>query len=63
MDKNLSYGTAGCFAGTILAFIAIMYNPNPVLVVILPMWGMIMGVSISRVVKSSNKTKKSRKKK
>ena len=63
MDKNISYGAAGCFAGTLLAFIAIVYNPSPVLVVILPMWGMVMGVSIARVMKTSKKTKKSRKKK
>ena len=55
MDKNLLFGAGGCFVGTILALFLIKYNPKPILLVILPMWGLVLGASISRTVPEKKK--------
>ena len=55
MQRNLSFGAIGTFAATILAILLIRYKPNPVLLIILPMWGLVIGVAVARVVSSKKK--------
>lgn len=62
MEKSLVYGSLGCFVGTLISLFVIRFNPQPVLLVLLPMWGLVMGVSISRVVSSKEKEEKKSKK-
>ena len=50
MDRNVIYGAVGCFVGTILSMYIIKYNPHTFLLIVLPMWGLVMGISIARTV-------------
>jgi len=51
--ENVWFGAIGCFIGTILAIFIFpfWYITNPFFVLLLPMWGMIMGTSIGATVK------------
>jgi ascorbate-specific PTS system EIIC-type component UlaA len=55
MDTSVTYGTAGCFIGTILSMLIIKYNPNPFILVILPMWGLVMGIAVAKVMDIKSK--------
>ena len=61
MEKNLIYGTTGCFVGTLIGLFAVKYNPQPIILVLLPMWGLVMGVSIARVIPEKTVSKKRKK--
>ncbi len=50
MDRHLLFGTIGCFAGTFFSMLLTKYNTNPILLVLLPMWGLVFGVSFARVI-------------
>lgn len=50
VERGLIYGAAGCFAATICAMVLVRYNPNPILLVLLPMWGLVFGVALAKVV-------------
>jgi xanthosine utilization system XapX-like protein len=50
MDEHVIYGASGCFIGTLVSLILIQFNPQPILLILLPMWGLLMGISISRVL-------------
>ncbi len=51
MDKVISFATGGCFLGTLIAFYLNNYQANPFLLFLLPMWGMVLGISLARAVK------------
>ena len=51
MEKDLTFGATGCVIATIAALLLIRYNPNPILPVILPVLGLVLGVAIARVAK------------
>ena len=56
MERNLSYGAVGCFAATLFSIFLIKYNPNPFLLVLLPMWGLVFGVALARVITMEKET-------
>jgi hypothetical protein len=49
MERNLAFGATGCFAATLISIFLIEYKPNPLIPVLLPMWGLVLGVAIARV--------------
>ena len=58
METTLLYGTIGAFAATIFSMFLINYNPHPMLLVLLPMWGLVFGISIAKVVLMEDQPKK-----
>ena len=60
MDRNVIYGAIGCFVGTMLSMYIVKYNPHAFLLIVLPMWGLVMGISVARTVNvySSKKPRK-----
>ena len=50
MNRPLMYTIAGGFIGTILSLFLSNYRTNPFLLFLIPMWGMVLGVSLARVV-------------
>ena len=50
MERTILYGAGGCFIGTMFSLLLNQYNPNPFLLFLLPMWGMIFAIAIARVV-------------
>jgi hypothetical protein len=50
MERGLLFGTIATFAATITSMILIEYNTNPILLILLPLWGLVMGIAVSRVV-------------
>ena len=58
METNLLYASIGTFAGTIFSIFLMNYNPNPMLLVLLPMWGLVFGVSLAKVVYMEQPKKK-----
>ena len=63
MDINLTYATAGTFAGTLFSIFLINYNPNPMLLILLPMWGLVFGIALAKVMYKPETTKKPTKRK
>lgn len=57
-ERNLIYGAIGCFAATIFSIYIIDYNPNPILPVLLPMWGLVFGATLGSVITSKSSKKK-----
>ena len=53
MDRTFLYGVMGLFSATLFSLFLRNYQPNPFLLILLPMWGLIMGVAIARVVARS----------
>lgn len=60
MERNLLYAAIGCFAGTLFSMFLIQYNQEPILLILLPMWGLVLGISIARVVILEKETGKRR---
>ena len=50
MDKDVVYGASGCLLATLLSLFLIKYNPNILILVLLPMWGLIFGIALGRAV-------------
>lgn len=50
MERTISYGAAGCFIGTVAALVLFKYNSNAFLLFLIPMWAMIFGIAVARVV-------------
>lgn len=50
MNEQVIYGASGCFIGTLISLILIQFNPQPILLILLPMWGLVMGIAIFRVL-------------
>ena len=50
MERIFLFTAGGCFVGTMVSLFLNQYNPSPFLLFLLPMWGMVLGVSIARVV-------------
>ena len=50
MNRPLLYTITGGFAGTILSLLLSSYKTTPFLLFLVPMWGMVLGVSLARVV-------------
>ncbi len=44
------FGAIGTFAGTIFSMILIEYNTQPLLLVLLPMWGLVFGSALAKVI-------------
>ena len=57
IEVRLFYGSLGCFIATLLAMFLIKYNPNPILLVLLPLWGLIFGVALANVIARSSEKK------
>lgn len=49
MEKDLLYASAGTFGATLFSVFLVNYNPNPMLLVLLPMWGLVFGISLAKV--------------
>ena len=62
IEIRLTYGSISCLAGTIISLFLIKYNPNPILLVLLPIWGLIFGIALANVVLSKSSKKKIEKK-
>ena len=56
MSKAIIYSAIGCFVGTILALVLAQSNFTFFLL-LLPMWGFVIGVTIANVVSKKDKTK------
>jgi xanthosine utilization system XapX-like protein len=60
MDRKLLYAVAGCFVGTLASIFLNDYKPDPFLLFLLPLWGLILGVSIARVIDMYNPPEESK---
>lgn len=52
MGKTLVYGVAGCFLATMLAVYLNKTASNFLLLLLMPMWGLVLGISTGRVASS-----------
>ena len=50
MERTLIYAAAGCFVGTAASILLHPYKSDPFLLFLFPLWGLILGVSIARVI-------------
>ena len=62
MDRPLVYAAVGCFIGTLASMLFNRYTTDPFLLFLFPMWGLILGVSIARVVDKRSLQKETLKK-
>lgn len=52
MERTTIYGVVGCFLATAFSVYLNKFQSNTVLLILIPMWGLVIGIAVARVVNS-----------
>ena len=50
MDRTAVFGFLGCVIATLISMYYIQFRTNGFFLILIPMWGLVMGVAVGRVV-------------
>ena len=56
MERVSIYALVGCFVATLISLFLNSHQENKVILILLPMWGLVLGIAVARVVNSGEKT-------